>query len=317
MPDPGHHRPGHSEHGRYAAVKAEGEGRRKTILRVAQEFWGLPPEAKAELLHRSNTSTFPSTAGSPVAQQIKTLPAWQTDEDPFDEIAIHTAGLGILVRTDFTDDDAWQSFLAKLREGEQEFAGATNREDAQDAQEDVQMVVENPIDNASGSTQEEVVMEEGEDGSDDEESEDSPAPIFAVLDSPRDALENMSNLAALRLVNEVGVRPAPPLPAGTSRAKPSHRLIDHDGWQEIYTGKPVWIYDARSNADQTARVVSQTSTDSTYGTATGDSWRARVSHICELQVNMAVMGMKVDFGGLDRWDYHERKRNLEEAVVPL
>jgi hypothetical protein len=45
----------------------------------------------------------------------------------------------------------------------------------------------------------------------------------------------------------------------------------------------------------------------------GDSWRAQVSHICELQVSIAG-GMKIDFGGLDRWDYSERKRNLDEAV---
>lgn len=49
----------------------------------------------------------------------------------------------------------------------------------------------------------------------------------------------------------------------------------------------------------------------------GDSWRARVSHVCELQFNMAVSGMKINFGELDRWDYSERKRNLDEAAAPL
>ena len=48
-----------------------------------------------------------------------------------------------------------------------------------------------------------------------------------------------------------------------------------------------------------------------------DSWRARVSHICELQVNLASGAMTIDFGGMDRWDYEERVRNLEEAVRPL
>lgn len=48
----------------------------------------------------------------------------------------------------------------------------------------------------------------------------------------------------------------------------------------------------------------------------GDSWRARVSHICELQVNLAMGALTIDFGGLDRWDYVERARNLEEAVRP-
>jgi len=54
-----------------------------------------------------------------------------------------------------------------------------------------------------------------------------------------------------------------------------------------------------------------------YGTATGDSWRARVSHICELQVNLHCGGMKIDFGGLDRWDYSERQRNMHEANLPI
>jgi len=46
----------------------------------------------------------------------------------------------------------------------------------------------------------------------------------------------------------------------------------------------------------------------------GDSWRARVTHIHELQFNMSYLGMKIDFGGLDRWDFDERKKNLEEAA---
>ena len=45
----------------------------------------------------------------------------------------------------------------------------------------------------------------------------------------------------------------------------------------------------------------------------GDSWRARVSHIPELQFNMTYMGMQINFGGEDRYDYSERKRNLEDA----
>lgn len=47
--------------------------------------------------------------------------------------------------------------------------------------------------------------------------------------------------------------------------------------------------------------------------SSADSWRARVSHICELQVNLVSGAMTIDFGGLDRYDYHERVRNLQEA----
>jgi hypothetical protein len=49
----------------------------------------------------------------------------------------------------------------------------------------------------------------------------------------------------------------------------------------------------------------------------GDSWRAKVGHICELQVNLHYGGMKIDFGGLDRWDYGERQRNMQEAHLPI
>lgn len=49
----------------------------------------------------------------------------------------------------------------------------------------------------------------------------------------------------------------------------------------------------------------------------GDSWRARVTHVCELQFNMSFLGMKIDFGGLDKWDLAERERNLREAPFTL
>lgn len=44
-----------------------------------------------------------------------------------------------------------------------------------------------------------------------------------------------------------------------------------------------------------------------------DSWRARVSHICELQFNLSTGMMTIDFGGMDRYDYEERVRNMQEA----
>lgn len=49
------------------------------------------------------------------------------------------------------------------------------------------------------------------------------------------------------------------------------------------------------------------------GASRADSWRARVTHICELQVNLASGAMSIDFGGTDRWDYLERVRNMAEA----
>ncbi|PIL36151.1 hypothetical protein GSI_01811 [Ganoderma sinense ZZ0214-1] len=146
---------------------------------------------------------------------------------------------------------------------------------------------------------------------------DLAAPVFFVVNpvSPdeRTKLTGISNLTALRLLNDVDVRRAPAPPRGTKRIRPPNRLVDHDGWQEVYAGKMVWVYDEKSNQDQSVRLVSQRGTPM-YGTATGDSWRARVSHICELQANLATGALTIDFGGLDRWDYVERARNSEEAA---
>ena len=76
----------------------------------------------------------------------------------------------------------------------------------------------------------------------------------------------MSNLRALRLFNDVDIRPTPERPVGTKPISPQCPLIDLRGWQEIYSGKNSWIYDALSNVDGSVRVVSQTS--DFYGTAT-------------------------------------------------
>lgn len=105
----------------------------------------------------------------------------------------------------------------------------------------------------------------------DDDDDDGGAPIFAVINAATPAdqarFAGLSNIAALRLFNDVDVRRAPAPPQGTRRIKPPNRLVDHDGWQEVYTGKTVWIYDARSNQDQCVRLVSQASA-AMYGTAT-------------------------------------------------
>ena len=116
-------------------------------------------------------------------------------------------------------------------------------------------------------------MDEDDEG-DQEDGGGAPgggAPIFHIVD-PQDAdaralLTGLSNLAALRLLNDVDVRRAPAPPSGTKRIKPPNRIVDHDGWQEVYAGKTLWIYDAKSNADQCVRLVSQVGA-AMYGTAT-------------------------------------------------
>ena len=101
---------------------------------------------------------------------------------------------------------------------------------------------------------------------------DAETTIVHVLNPPpssplRTSLSGASNLTVLRLLNDVDVRRVLDPPAGTKRIKPPNRLVDYHGWQEVYTGKTLWVYDRTSNADQCARLVSQRSA-SLYGTAT-------------------------------------------------
>ncbi|TFK54307.1 hypothetical protein OE88DRAFT_1806062 [Heliocybe sulcata] len=292
---------------RYAAIKANhpGEGRRKLKLRIAEEFFNLSQEDKKK-----------------AAQD---LPAFDpnvpyeflSDGDPSDAISTQPPGEGIIVRTDYSDADAWNTFCAELVEVKNDLLS----DSPEDAEPDAEGEEEDDHD----------AMDEDEDDEDDEDelqpsSSANEAPfMFHILSlgSPSDhssaSSPITSNLSALRLLNDVSLRAAP-LPAfgsGIKRIKPPNRLIDHDGWQEIYLGKTIWVYDAQSNRDGCVRLVSQKSADAPYGTATGDSWRVRASHIPELQLNIASGSIKIDFGGLDSWNYEERQRNLQEATQPI
>ncbi|KAG2150446.1 hypothetical protein DEU56DRAFT_869275 [Suillus clintonianus] len=281
----------------YASTKSQSpnEGRRRWKLRVAQKFWA------------SGEKTLSYTAAVGTAENIDL--DFYIDSDPFDEASTDRQELGILVRTDFSDEAAWLAFCSRLEEGEKEFAASPSEED--DATMDNQ-----PEPNRASHDTAAITTEED----DSEESDDELSAIFYIVNPslPQECalLTNISNLAALRFFNDVDVRQAPTPPPDTKRIRPPNRLVDSGGWQEVYAGKNLWIYDAKSNSDQCVRVVSQTSSDM-YGTATADSWRARVSHLCELQVNLSSGAMKIDFGGLDRWDYAERQRNMQEAEAPV
>jgi len=216
---------------------------------------------------------------------------------------------GLIIRTDFTDDEAWNTFSQKVQVAQKEllFELTDNGSDPS---------VDDP------STSEDLTMKDEAGPSEnvyvDEEESDSSLEtpdVIKILDpsneTDRCKLTNISNVTALRLFNDVDIRPAPVPPAGTKGIYPPTPLIDLDGWQEIYTGKNLWIYDARSNVDECVRVVSQAGYF--YGTASGDSWRARATHICELQFNISYQRMKIDFNGLDKWDWNERVRNIGES----
>ncbi|KAM5532844.1 hypothetical protein V8D89_013485 [Ganoderma adspersum] len=314
----------------YTALKARypREGRRKWRLRVAGAFWSLSPEQK--------TTYLASISQNPPSPEDVEDADFNTDDDPFDDVSDNAPGLGILLRTDYTNEDAWQIFYTRLQDAEAELASQAPADPSPG--ENVSMHTAEASEGQSASTtaaaaaasasstdaEGDSAMDEADEDEDADADEDDgggglAGPVFFVVNAAapdeRAKLTGISNLAALRLLNDVDVRRAPAPPRGTKRIRPPNRLVDHDGWQEVYGGKTVWVYDEKSNQDQSVRLVSQRGTPM-YGTATGDSWRARVSHICELQVNLATGALTIDFGGLDRWDYVERARNLEEAARP-
>ncbi|EGN91861.1 hypothetical protein SERLA73DRAFT_148070, partial [Serpula lacrymans var. lacrymans S7.3] len=95
---------------RYPVVKAQhpSQGRRWLNLKIAEEFWSLSAEAKLAL-----------SKNEAVASAKVDLPI---DDDPLDEITTQRPEIGIVLRTDFSDEDAWTSFYNRLQDGEKEFA---------------------------------------------------------------------------------------------------------------------------------------------------------------------------------------------------
>lgn len=183
---------------------------------------------------------------------IKLQSDFDQDDDPLDSL-LDGHELGILLRTDYSNEEAWQSFCATLQGAEQELADGLKKPGSNDSNEPASTTA---------------VQSEGSD-SDTESSDGVPSPIIKVLNpAPAEMplFHNISNLKALRLLNDVDIRPAPSPPQEQSRIRPPNRLIDQGTWQEIYTGMTIWIYDAQSNVDRCVRLVSQEG--DVYGTAT-------------------------------------------------
>ncbi|KAG6844414.1 hypothetical protein H0H87_007069 [Tephrocybe sp. NHM501043] len=177
---------------------------------------------------------------------------FEQDDDPLDHL-LDGRELGILLRTDYSNEDAWQAFCTKLQTAEQELVDGLKKPETS-----------NDTDAAPPAT-----AQPEDSDSDTESSEGVPSPIIKIVNpSPPEIplFQDISNLTALRLLNDVDIRPAPTPPAGESRIKPQNRLIDQGTWQEIYSGMNIWIYDTLSNTDQCLRLVSQEG--DIYGTAT-------------------------------------------------
>lgn len=176
--------------------------------------------------------------------------------------------LGVLIRTDFSDESAWAAFAQKVHDAQAELI-ADLASPGVDADADVKMDDE-PQSAPAGEPSTSTTPAAADDGESDSDDSTTTPDIIAILD-PSDPTERarfngISNLTALRLFNDVDIRPAPAPLAGVKRVSPPNPLVDQGGWQEIYTGKTLWIYDARSNVDECARLVSQEG--DFYGTAT-------------------------------------------------
>ncbi|EUC64975.1 hypothetical protein RSOL_495200 [Rhizoctonia solani AG-3 Rhs1AP] len=273
-------------------------GRRQLKLKVIEQFWKLDLAQKNEQIKIVASTEEPT--------------AFEPESDPYDIPGLKDSRVigtrGIVVRTHFdsNDEPAWDAFLTILEELERKsLADVPN-----------------------------IQMESDSDSEEDEEEDEEmakagPPPItyesdaiFTVVDPVkqeayqawRDKLSNASNIALLRLFNDASIVPSPsPSATALKRIKPGHRLIDEDGFQEVYSGGTIWVWDHQSAKNQSVRLVSPQVF--VYGDATGDSWRVRVAHIWELQLNLDD-GMRIDFsGGVGAgWDMDERARNLKEST---
>ena len=178
------------------------------------------------------------------------------DPDPFDYLTKDDQ-LGLIIRTDFSNEEAWSAFCNQVQVSQKDFISDLTNDSPDSDQESASKLEGNDIQKPS---------------SDDGESDSSNEPpdflkiLNPVEQSDRIRFTNISNLRALRLFNDVDIRLTPERPVGTKPIFPPCPLIDLLGWQEIYSGKNLWIYDTLSNVDGSVRVVSQTS--DFYGTAT-------------------------------------------------
>jgi hypothetical protein len=169
-----------------------------------------------------------------------------SDPDLFDKF-VEGEEVGLVVRTDFADDDAWTRFRQKVQASQEEL-----------------------ISELKAYAKHAVTDDDDDDDVDSDSSEDV-VDILKIVDpqEPTERLKitDISNIAALRLFNDVDIRRAPPNPTALKLSS-QNPLIDQGGWQEIYSGKQLWIYDSRSNSDECVRVVSQAGDFKLYGTAT-------------------------------------------------
>ncbi|KAB5594878.1 hypothetical protein CTheo_1693 [Ceratobasidium theobromae] len=300
-----------------ARAKKTHTNRREQKLDVVNQFWKLSKAQKNQVVQRA-------------AHLAESINPPESDPDQYDVPNLKDSRLigtrGIVIRTHFdpNDEPAWVAFLAALEKLERESIS-----ESPDIQIEPDSDSDSEEEEAKGQGDEAAPL----DGNDDTEMGDaSPAPtsqpltyesdsIFVVIDPTRqrpyhtlkERLSGASNITLLRLFNDACIAPSPELPANVfERIKPAHRLIDEHGYQEVYTGARLWVWDQQSTKDQALRLISQQAF--VYGDATGDSFRVKTTHIWGLQLNLDD-GMRISFSGGFGWDMNARERNLKESTT--
>lgn len=244
-------------------------GRRRAKLKFLDEFWALTDEERERITR---------IASDPKSKGILLEASKDIDEKngPEDEIIDRLVGdssavVGIVVRTDYSNESAWTRFVETVKAAEKELNTPETNEDAVD---------EPSTSSSQGETQFGSETGSGEDDGDTElslQDENTPAQTTVVAtlvsfvsppgsDPLRARLIGASNLTLLRLFDDVSVQNAPSMPPGSKAVKPGCRLIDMDGLVEAYEGLTIWVYDSQSNSDNAVRLVSLY--PGSYGSAT-------------------------------------------------
>jgi hypothetical protein len=160
---------------------------------------------------------------------------------------------GVIVRTDFTNDEAWNAVVQIINESEK--SGAAELSQIADA---------TPDEAGESGSESESEDEEGDTemaGSSALKEDDAIAfdSSFIIYDPPADQrslFTNASNLRLVRIFNDVDIIGNPPPSKSQKRtAAGVNKLVDFDGFHEVYDDRLIWVYDSSSNSEGSLRLV--------------------------------------------------------------
>lgn len=211
-----------------------------------------------------------------LSEALKDIDGKQGPEEiTVDTLVGEGSAVGLIIRTEYSDDSAWSSFVEAVKAAEKDL----NASDDEDMEEEATGEPSTSVSRVEVGSESESESEEEEGDMEVDPRNEGPsvrmakedASLFIFASPPessplRSRLSGASNITILRIFNDVTVLHAPTLPSGSRRINPGHRLMDFDGLIEAYEGMTIWIYDERSNRDRAVRLVSLR--PDSYGSAT-------------------------------------------------